>query len=229
MQKQKIIDKICKCLRLSESCNANEAASALRQAHRLMHKYNVTEEQILAANVAESSVGSGSRYSPPFWVLALSNVVAHAFDCRVLVARNYGCQPQFRFIGIDYSPEVATYTFTVLLRHLDQARSEFLADLALEDLQESERRGDVFAQAWLFRVARTVADFVGSPEAREAIDCYIHENYGETADIFDAPSTDPLEKDYDDILCGMRAANEVALYRSMDNAFRTYLPMEQSA
>ena len=33
MDQEKIIDKICKCLRLSESCNPNEAASALRQAH----------------------------------------------------------------------------------------------------------------------------------------------------------------------------------------------------
>ena len=179
MDKQKIIDKICKCLRLSESCNPNEAASALRQAHGLMKKHGVTEDQILANNVSESAVESISRYNPPYWVLALSNIVAQAFECRVFVSRRYGRRPEFRFIGMDISPEIASYTFNVLYRQLKQARRDFSYELEIEDRAEKDRRTDVFAQAWLFRVGRTVSEFVDNPSDKAIIDEYIEEKYEE--------------------------------------------------
>jgi len=78
---KKIIDKICKCLRLSESGNPNEAALALRQATRMMKKYGITDNQVMAAEVSESSTQAGQRYNPPFWALALANLVADAFQC----------------------------------------------------------------------------------------------------------------------------------------------------
>ncbi|MGD8812544.1 MAG: DUF2786 domain-containing protein [Thioalkalispiraceae bacterium] len=217
MDRQKIIDKICKCLRLSESCNPNEAASALRQAHGLMKKYNVTEDQILGADVSEAAVESVSRYNPPYWVLALSNIVAQAFECRVFVSRRFGRRPEFRFIGMQLSPEVASYTFTVLYRQLKQARRDFCYGLDIEDRVEKDRRTDVFAQAWLFRVANLVADFVATPTARDRIDRYVTENYGDIPDLVEAPIHAEV-RDYDDILSGMKAADEVALYRSMDRA-----------
>lgn len=217
MEQQKIIDKICKCLRLSESCNPNEAAAALRQAHGLMKKYNVSEEQILAADVSESAVESISRYNPPYWLLALSNIVADAFECRAFVSRRYGRSPQFRFIGLGYNSEIASYTFTVLYRQLEQARESFANDLGSESRIEKERRTDIFAQAWLFRVARLVAEFVETPHGEEAINAYIEENYGETPQLAETPTSTDTD-DYEDILSGMKAANEVALYRSVNQA-----------
>lgn len=222
MDRQKIIEKICKCLRLSESCNPNEAASALRQAHGLMKKYGVTQDQILANDVSESAVESISRYNPPYWVLALSNIVAQAFECRVFVARRYGRRPEFRFIGMDISPEIASYTFNVLYRQLKQARRDFIYELDIDDRAEKDRRTDIFAQAWLFRVAHLVAEFASTPMAKEKIDSYIHENYGDIPELAEKPAETAV-KDYDDILSGMKAADEVALYRAMDKAFPTQL------
>jgi len=51
---KKIIDKICKCLRLSESGNPNEAALALRQATSMMKKHGISDTQVLSAEVTES-------------------------------------------------------------------------------------------------------------------------------------------------------------------------------
>lgn len=230
MDQQKIIDKICKCLRLSESCNPNEAASALRQAHGLMKKYNVTEDQILAADVSEATVESISRYNPPYWVLALSNIVAQAFECRVFVSRRFGRRPEFRFVGMNLSPEIASYTFTVLYRQLKQARRDFCYGLDIEDRVEKDRRTDVFAQAWLFRVAHLVAEFVDTPRAKEKIDSYVQKNYGDIPDLEESPAYAHTEvKDYDDILSGMKAADDVAIYRSMDSTFYPHLLMRKPA
>lgn len=216
MNTQKIIDKICKCLRLSESCNPNEAALALRQAHALMEKYSITEEQLIAADVAEASALAGERYNPPFWALALSELVAKVYTCRTLVSRRYGRQPEFRFVGMGATAEIAKYTFAVLYRNLARARDNFIHELSEASLEERERRGDVFAQAWLFRIARMVADFASTPSHNESVDRYIKENYGDTQDLTGQP-TPPVNEDYEDILSGMRAASGVVLLRSVSN------------
>ena len=216
MEHRKIIDKICKCLRLSESGNPHEAAMALRQAHRLMQKYRISEDLVREAIVADSVVDIGQAYTPPFWVLALANLVADTFDCRVFVARHYGCRPEYRFLGLDLSPELATYTFEVLLRQLTDAREEFIASVMDTDDTEAQRRGDVFAQAWLFRVAQTVRDFARSEEVLTRVDAHIQAEHGKTADLSREPAQ-PENADYEDILCGMRAANDVSLFRSLVN------------
>ena len=216
MEQRKIIDKICKCLRLSESGNPYEAAMALRQAHRLMRKHRISEELVRDAIVAESVVDVGQAYTPPFWVLALANLVADTFDCRVFVTRHYGRRPEYRFLGLDFSPELSTYTFEVLLRQLTKTREEFISGVTDEDDAEIQRRGDVFAQAWLFRVAQTVRDFAHNEAVLASVDAHIRAEHGDTADLLQEP-VQPGNGDYEDILCGMQAANEVSLFRSLVN------------
>lgn len=214
---KKIIDKICKCLRLSESGNPNEAALALRQATGMMKKYGISDAQVLAADVTESVTQAGERYNPPFWVLALANLVADAFQCRNLISRQYGRQAEFRFIGLGFKSEVATYSYTVLHRYLARAIEEFhlsVKDSCTQDKLVSQRRIEVFAQAWLFRVGRTVSEFIGDNTDKEVIDKYIQEKYGETCELTGEPM-DTQDADYSDIMSGMQAANEVELYRSV--------------
>jgi len=223
MDRQKVLDKISKCLRLSASCNPNEAASALRQARNLMKKYHVTDAQLHSLLVEEDSAHHGCEFNPPFWALALSDIVSRAFDCRVLIARRFGRQPEYRFIGMDCSPSIATYTFTVLYRRLEQARATFMQDNVGKDEVENIRRGDVFAQAWLFRVAAKVAKFVVNPATRVAINRYVKEQFGDTVEFVQDPVA-PESADYEDILSGMKAAEEVALYRSMSALTCSALP-----
>jgi len=214
---KKIIDKICKCLRLSESSNPNEAALALRQATRLMDKYGVSNRELITAEVAECSTQLGEQYTPPFWALALANLVAEAFQCRNLISRCYGRRPEFHFIGLDFKAEVATYSYTVLYRHLLKAIDDFEVSLKEEvigDESEYHRRVDVFAQAWLFRAGRMVTSFSNGDSDKKVIDEYISEKYGETVEL--ASETAGADSaDYNDILHGMRAANNIALYRSV--------------
>lgn len=214
MKQAKIIEKICKCLRLSESCNPHEAAAAIRQAHGLMRKYGISEQQVLIGHVAESSVESGLKHKPPFWSLALSNVVANSFGCRAYISRKAGQQTQFRFIGIGHAAEISGYTFKVLHRGLRQARQQFIQQLALEDKTEKTRRGDIFAQAWLFRIAQLVADFSGEEQNKAIVEEYVKQHYGVPTEMRStAKATD--KPDYHDILSGMQAAAGVDLFRPM--------------
>lgn len=229
MEKQKIISKIHKCLRLAESGNPNEAASALRQAHGLMRKYGISQTDVQASDIRESSATSGGYYNPPYWAVALAELVAEAFDCRPYLARREASHPQFRFIGVEQSAMVAAYSFSVLYRQLRLARREYMRSLGLEDRQEARRRGNVFAQAWLYRIARVVADFVGNPARRSAVDDYVQANYGDTAAEVLPDPTDPAVEDYEVILEGLRAANQVYLLRPVHDTDRLKLAREACA
>ena len=212
MDKPKIISKIQKCLRLAESGNPNEAAAALRQAQGLMRKYGIQEADVHTLYIHESTAGSGGYYNPPYWALALSELISEAFDCRVYIARRDEAQPQFRFIGLEQSAHIAAYSFTVLYRQLRLARREYMKTLVLEDRQEVRRRGNVFAQAWLFRIASVVAEFISNPEIQRAIDDYVQAQYGDTCDL-SREHTHPESGDYAVILSGLRAAHKVHLFR----------------
>jgi len=214
MDKHKIIDKIHKCLRLADSGNPNEAAMALRQAQALMRKYNIREEEV-RQTINEASAGSAGYYNPPYWAVALSELVAQAFDCRAYISRQPEQRPVFRFIGVNYAATVSAYTFTVLFRQLRRARRQYIDDQNCQDAQERLRLGNVFAQAWLFRIAKTVAEFVSDSQAQSSVDAYVQDKYGDVVD-FNREPTDPGSADYDVILSGLRAAEAVELFRPMD-------------
>ena len=233
---KKIVDKICKCLRLSESSNANEAALALRQATSLMKKYGVTDAQVLAAEVSECATQVGQQYTPPFWALALANLVADAFECRYLISRCYGRCPEFRFIGLGFKAEVATYSYTVLHRYLLKAIEEFELSVKNQHIKSmakkedmSQRRIEVFTQAWLFRAGRSIAEFSTGVAEKKIVDDYIKEKYGETVELSAVEPSDTLSANYDDILQGMRAANDIELYRSVKEFVKPQLLQHKHA
>lgn len=212
MDKQKIINKICKCLRLSESCNPNEAAAALRQAQGLMRKYDIREEEVQTLQVNEASAASGGYFQPPYWAIALSELVAQAFNCKAYIVRSDDQYPIFRFIGVSCSAQVSAYTFTVLYRQLRRARRDYMKNLQISERQELTRQGNVFAQAWLFRIAKTVAEFIQDPATHAAIDEYVETQYGATVECTRDPAS-PESKDYDVILSGLKAAERASLFR----------------
>jgi len=97
-----------------------------------------------------------------------------------------------------------------------------------QDEIERQRRTEVFAQAWLFRVGRTVSEFVGDKTEQAIVDDYIQEKYGETSEL-SGEATSTQQADYDDIISGMQAANEVELYRSVAHFFQPELLQHKHA
>ena len=65
MDKQKVLEKIKKCLALGESANEHEAAQAIRQAQILMKKYGISEMDVELSAVTEKGVACAS--SLPIW------------------------------------------------------------------------------------------------------------------------------------------------------------------
>ncbi|MFV2059382.1 MAG: DUF2786 domain-containing protein [Gammaproteobacteria bacterium] len=221
MKNRKIIDKIFKCLRLSESNNPNESAAALRQAQRLMDIHGINSEQVQSGHEVEVLTVKSQFIEPPYWLIALSDLIGQAFFCRAYVSRTKNKQSEFYFIGIGNRTELASYTFTVLQRLLARERRHFVSSLSEMKKSEKTRRGNVFAQAWLFRIARTIVNFVADPIVEQAIDSYVKQHFGVTSD-FESAAVIPDTQDISAISDGYKAAEGVSLFRPVNNDNNTY-------
>lgn len=178
LDKQRALERIKKCLALSQSTNPHEAESALRQARKLMEKFRLEIADVEASRAQEYEHYLGpAKRMPMAWVGRLANTVATALACVCFI--RHGRQGQaLIFIGETGSGELAAYAYTVLARQLEQHRKEFLTGHA--DLPRGKKRvlGTRFAEGWIESVAKRVEEFASmTPEAERAINAYVERHY----------------------------------------------------
>lgn len=158
MTPERALEKIQKCLALSNSGNANEAARALSQAQALMKKFAVTLDDVQNANVAEEVI-SLTRKNPDNVHLLLANACADAFESHVLFRKGFGQEKAaVLFFGFDYRPEVAVHAFAQILQQRKSAEKEFRRSDIYKSASAAERRRlqQSFAIGWASEVSAAV-------------------------------------------------------------------------
>ena len=219
MDRKTAIEKIKKCLALSKSANEHEAAAALRHARALMEKFNVTDGDVLASDICETSAKAGATRTPSVWESNLAATACKAFGCRGLFRQGAG---QWSFIGPAAAPEIAQYAFTVLLRQVKKERAAFIAANCKRLKPASKtRRADLFCDAWVEAVWCQVAEFAGADRNETAIQAYMDAKYASRGDL------DPVsrnsdrslrEKDWEAISAGAAAGRQASLHRGVGSA-----------
>lgn len=182
MDQDRIIEKIKKCLALSQSSNAGEASNALRQAQKLMQLHGITQAAIGLSEVGEAKIKSAASVRRiKAWELALFDVVAKAFGCRLIFLKsNSYAQDVFAtytLLGLKQQVEVAQYTAVVLQRRLMKARAEFVAGLAGFYMNRGQKtiEADGFCSGWVSAIERTVQTFALSEDQKTAIEHALQE------------------------------------------------------
>lgn len=121
-----IIEKIKKLMRLAKSSNEHEAALAAARAQELLSKYNLDEAELTEQEIPkEAGVASVNNVvkKPAAWVYLLASAVAGAFDSKYFHSSDSG---QVRFVGVDLDHEVASFTFGYLYRSINRLASNFM-------------------------------------------------------------------------------------------------------
>jgi len=181
--RDKIIEKIKKCLRLAKSSNEHEAAAALRQAQKLMQAYGLSDLDVEHADIREECTRAGAKRTPAQWEAALVSVVARAFDCRPLfrIARTPRMEKTgfWVFIGVEPSGEIASYAFEVLYRQIKLARKTYI-QAALKGCtpKNRTRRADLFCNGWVWTVSEKVGQFAGNISTQVRIAAYMERKHG---------------------------------------------------
>ena len=189
MDRDVAISKIKKCLALAKSSNANEAATALRQAQKLMAEFNVNDLDIDLADVKEVAQPANSN-SIPAWEARLARTVAEAFGCELYLQTGFAItfigarkkKRDYTFVGVGPAAEIAAYAFKVLSR---QCAKDRLAHVQQQPkrlkAQTRTARGDAFAMAWVVAVAKLIERFAGCEHNTELLSAHMaksHPNMG---------------------------------------------------
>jgi hypothetical protein len=175
----KIKSKIKKLFALSKSPNANEAAAALEMAQKLMDEYGLIKSEIPALDVNEDEAPRASGNVPPQYEINLAVSIAEALGCKILINRKLDIKElvyrnTYKFIGIDYRPEVASYIAIVLFHKLRRARAEYIKTLyRVRSRATKIRRGDEFSRGWVSIVIQKLKTFSGTPEENMVLEMYM--------------------------------------------------------
>ena len=154
MNREEALDRIQKCLALSNSPNENEARTALLMARKLMAKYMVSEGEVSVSDgeieERESSVTCTTIRDP--WAIQLGTLIADRHRCKSFVRKGYRKKTMtVSFIGFAKDLDVCTAAFeyaasTVRLGiaagHMDRAAADSYARGFLRGLEEAYREQD---------------------------------------------------------------------------------------
>lgn len=220
--REKLIRKIQKCLRLAASSNPHEAAAAMRQAQSMMAAANVSIEALLAADASAAEARATCGTSPAEWECELANTVAEAFGVELL----FGHGPVARvraytyrrkagrwvFIGTGAAPDVASYSMTVLLRLIGKARSQYRAKLSKRKATSKTRACDLFCRGWVWQVGKHLEEFAKPVRNERAIAAYLAVNHPDRFEAEGRKSGGRLTaRQLDDVANGAIAAEDVRL------------------
>jgi hypothetical protein len=183
MMDDKILSKIKKCLALAKSSNPNEAATALRQAQKLIEKHGFSEEDINLARVNASEHSAGTAATPPRWHGWLVSVVSSAFGASAVYVSTTFKGKKVKFIGIDSQAEIAGYAYEVLHRQVKRDRLDHISEQKRCKRATKTRRGDLFAEAWVNAVSQTVTAFAQPEEHKHLIEAWKSREYPDIGEM----------------------------------------------
>ena len=218
----RILRKIEACLALAGSDNPNEAATALRQAQKLMAKYGLTR-----ARIGEHSARARSGKTPPNYLAGLVSMVARAFGTHPIyrtVRRGLSLSSELIFVGPDSHAQISAYAFEVLQRQLLRDRSRYLAELPKRLKRSTKtRRADAFAEAWVCAVSRQIAPQAVDAATREAIEHYMGRTHGPLKSLTLRQNDKLNAYDRTAYSAGYRAGEAVQLHAGVESTRREAL------
>ena len=213
VDKQKVMDKVRKCLALSKSATGNEAAVALRQAQALMAKHGLTDEHVELSQVVSATAKAGWGISAPQYMVSLVNLVERVFGV-IAVFQGWGSRTHaIEYFGIGCQPEIAAYVSDVLRRQLRQDREQYMKTLKRLKRANKSRMADLYAESWVYAAAETVGSFTQSNETRALIRRGMKQNLG-SLDKAAVRAREYQDRDYRAAHAGMRDGRNVRLHQA---------------
>lgn len=222
--RDRILDKIRKCMALSASSNEAEAAAALRQARALMDKHGISADDVLASEAGLSQARAGAASRPANWEAALAARVGLVFGCKVLFSSAvWGRTSAWNFIGTGANHDVATYCFEVLLRQVKKARAKHI-EAALRRCKPTTktRRADLFCEGWVQTAVGKLDAMTLGERDQQALDAFVAQRFPMTRDLKatnrNAGKKTLSDREYSDYASGRISGRSAELNRGVGAA-----------
>ena len=159
MTRDQALRRIRACLRLADSPNPGEAATALRQAQALMRSHDISEADAALADVQTATRPAGRALKPAAYLVMCANMVASAMGARIIydpVVTRSGWAGRIRFVAVGPRAEMAAYAYTVCARQLAAGRAKVMHRNRRLKRASRTRRADLWCEGWVEGAAKHV-------------------------------------------------------------------------
>jgi hypothetical protein len=149
-QKRKALKKIAKCLELGASPNVNEAAQAIRMAHRLMLKYGLDQDDIDFIKMGKTQCDSLLPTDIGTQILKIIRGINRRFGVECVLINHKGLK-KAEFLGTAERAIFAAFAFDVIYREMNQHTGQFRNSFAGSGKSHSDvaRRVNSFVTGWV--------------------------------------------------------------------------------
>ncbi|MGR2767271.1 DUF2786 domain-containing protein [Photobacterium ganghwense] len=149
-QKRKALKKIAKCLELGNSANVNEAAQAIKMAHRLMLKYGLDKDDIEFIQMGKTKTTTLLPADISQTILKIIRGINRRFGVECVLTNHKGLK-QAEFIGLAERAIFAAFAFDVVYREMNQQTGQFRNSFQGSGTSSAEvnRRVSSFLAGWI--------------------------------------------------------------------------------
>ncbi|CAH0533411.1 hypothetical protein VST7929_01279 [Vibrio stylophorae] len=218
--RRKALKKIAKCLELGNSANVNEAAQAIKMAHRLMLKYGLDKDDIefikLGKTISESLLPSdiGSN------ILKVIRGINTRFGVEAVLTNHKGLK-RVEFIGAAERAIFAAFAFDVVYREMNQCIGQFRNSFAGSgtDNLTVTRRVNSFSRGWIEGALEKLPILTADDESQQKISDYIDKQFANIdRETFKQQMREALAEMTQDYEVGMKKGQQISVNRPVSGA-----------
>ncbi len=220
IDKKKALKKIAKCLELGNSANVNEAANAIKMAHRLMLKYGLDKDDIefiklgktQSSHLLPASIGSG--------ILRIIRGINTKFGVEAVLINHKGLK-RVEFIGEADRAIFAAFAFDIVYREMNEHTGQFRNSFAGSgtSTQEVTRRVNSFVSGWIEGALEKLPEISPDEESANKINDYIDKEFKNVdRETFKQQLREAMKNLTADYEVGLKKGRRVSVNRPIDGA-----------
>lgn len=220
MDKQKALKKIAKCLELGNSANVNEAAQAIRMAHRLMAKYGLDKDDIdlikmgktRSSNLLPADIGSH--------ILRLIRGINTRFGVEAVLLNHKGLK-KLEFIGDADRAIFAAFAFDIVYREMNQQTGQFRNKFAGTGTSTADvtKRVNSFLSGWIEGALEKLPVIAPDEDSSKSINSYIDKEFENVdRETFKQQLGEAMKKLTKDYEVGFKQGKRINVNRPVDGA-----------
>ncbi len=220
MDKKKALKKIAKCLELGNSANVNEAANAIKMAHRLMLKYGLDKDDIEFIKLGKTQSTHLLPANISSTLLRVIRGINTKFGVEAVLLNHKGLK-RTEFIGEADRAIFAAFAFDIIYREMNEQTGRFRNSFAGTGTSNSEvtRRVNSFVSGWVEGALEKLPVITPDEESTRKIDSYIDREFENIdRETFKQQLREAMKNLTDDYEKGLKKGRTVSVSRPIDGA-----------
>ncbi len=217
MDKHRALKKIAKCLELGNSANVNEAANAIKMAHRLMLKYGLDKDDIEFIKMGKtlSSHLLPANVTPS--ILKIIRGINSRFGVEAVLLNHKGLK-KAEFIGEADRAIFAAFAFDIIYREMNQQTGQFRNSFAGTGTSATEvsRRVNSFLSGWIEGALEKLPEISPDDDSINKINNYIDKEFKNIdRETFKQQLKEAMKNLTEDYEVGLKKGRKVSVSRGV--------------